>query len=40
MRKICKIKIKHLNETKVNWYQLGKLKEQQTRTKQNKNVTN
>ena len=32
MRKICKINRKQLNETKINWYQLGKLKEK----KQNK----
>ena len=33
MRKICKINCKQLNETKINWYQLGKLKEEIIKTK-------
>ena len=33
MRKICKINCKQLNETKINWYQLGKLKEDKIKTK-------
>ena len=39
MRKICKIKFQQLNETKLNRYQLGKLKKKKNRTKQNKNIT-
>ena len=38
MRKICKIKFQQLDETKLNRYQLGKLKKK-NRTKQNKNIT-
>ena len=37
MRKICKIKFQQLNETKLNQYQLGKLKKK--KTEQNKTKT-
>ena len=33
-----KLNFQQLNETKLNWYQLGKLKEKGNRTKQNKNI--
>ena len=41
MRKICKIKFQQLDETKLNRYQLGKLKKKkQNKTKQKHNKTN
>ena len=37
MTKLVKLNFQQLNETKINWYQLGKLKE--TKTEQNKSKT-
>ena len=33
MRKIYKLNCKQLNETKLNWYELGKLKKEKIKTK-------
>ena len=40
MRKICKMKFQQLNETKLNWYQPGKLKEKKRQNKNNKTNSN
>ena len=37
MRKYVKLTFQQSNETKINWFQLGKLKEQQNKTKQKRN---
>ena len=39
MKGHVKLSFQQLNETKINWYQLGKLKEEKNRTRQNKEVT-